>query len=54
MQYAQKLKSGSNDQWKFAPIRKNETTAGLKGVSIAAWYRGVNRPKERQVREVIA
>lgn len=54
VQNAQKLKSSSDDQWKFAPIRKTETTAGLKGVSIAAWYRGVNRPKERQVREVIA
>lgn len=54
VQNAQKLKSGSDDQWKFAPIRKTETTAGLKGVSIAAWYRGVNRPKERKVREVIA
>ena len=54
VQNAQKLKSGSNDQWKFASIRKTETTAGLKGVSIAAWYRGVNSPKERQVREVIA
>ena len=54
VQNAHKLKSGSDDQWLFAQILKYETTDVLKGVSIAAWYRGVNRPKERQIREVIA
>ena len=53
VQNAQKLKSGQEDQWKFAPIRKNETTGGLKAVSIAAWYRSVNKPRRRQIREVV-
>lgn len=53
VQNAQKLKSGQENQWKFAPIRKNETTGGLKAVSIAAWYRSVNKPRRRQIREVV-
>ncbi len=52
VQNAQKLKSGQDDQWKFAPIRKTETTGGLKAVSLAAWYRSVNKPRRRQLREV--
>ncbi len=53
VQNSQKVSSGQDSQWKFAPIRKNETTAGLKGVSIAAWYRSVNKPRRRHPREVV-
>lgn len=47
---AQKTKSG--DMWKFAPIRQQQTISGLKAVSEAAWYRSVNKPRERHPRTV--
>lgn len=48
---AQKVTSG--DMWKFAPIRSQSTIAGLKSVSIAAWYRSVNKPRRHERRTVI-
>ena len=48
---ASRAKSG--DMWKFVPIRKGETIAGLKALSEAVWYRGVNKPQETNQQQVV-
>lgn len=46
-------KANSGDMWKFVPIRKGETISGLKALSEAVWYRGVNKPQPKQAPQVV-